>query len=249
MAAIVVEFNLPGMTVEQYDRVIADLEKAGSGAPDGRSFHVAAASGVRRIFLPLAASLLFSLAPPMSPLSAEEPGSEPDRSFRIHILDCDWPSTLDGYTTEEVWPQLEKCMTKPALFVVETTDVDSYCWDLHYIELTPQASSRLRAALGDEWVRFGGSNQGFVATLGEERLYGGTFYEEFGAAAIQFPVIHLDRLEDRLGFRLRDGLVYRGSGTERIAVAAVKEYFASLDKLRCGPPEASDSFDPELSKP
>ncbi len=34
-------FDVPGMTQEQYDRVIADLEKAGEGAPKGRLFHLA----------------------------------------------------------------------------------------------------------------------------------------------------------------------------------------------------------------
>ena len=40
--AIVAEFNIPGMTAEQYDRTVQELEAKGAGAPEGRIFHVAA---------------------------------------------------------------------------------------------------------------------------------------------------------------------------------------------------------------
>ncbi len=40
--AIVVEFNVPGMTAEQYDRVVQKLEETGMGSPEGRRYHVAA---------------------------------------------------------------------------------------------------------------------------------------------------------------------------------------------------------------
>ena len=42
--AIVVEFNLPGMTAAQYDSVLKELENKGVGSPDGRVCHVAAPS-------------------------------------------------------------------------------------------------------------------------------------------------------------------------------------------------------------
>ena len=42
--AIVVEFNLAGMTATQYDGIIKDLESKGAGSPDGRMSHVAAPS-------------------------------------------------------------------------------------------------------------------------------------------------------------------------------------------------------------
>lgn len=40
--ALIFEFNIPGMTAEQYDRVIEELEASGAGAPEGRTYHVAA---------------------------------------------------------------------------------------------------------------------------------------------------------------------------------------------------------------
>ncbi len=40
--AIVAEFNIPGMTADQYDRTVQELEAKGAGAPEGRIFHVAA---------------------------------------------------------------------------------------------------------------------------------------------------------------------------------------------------------------
>ena len=42
--AIVVEFNVPGMTATEYDSVLAELENKGVGSPDGRVYHVAAPS-------------------------------------------------------------------------------------------------------------------------------------------------------------------------------------------------------------
>ena len=43
--AITAIFELPGMTQQQYDRVVRDLTANGLGAPDGRLHHVASASG------------------------------------------------------------------------------------------------------------------------------------------------------------------------------------------------------------
>ncbi len=42
--AIVVEFNVPGMTAAEYDTVLSRLESKGVGSPDGRVYHVAAPS-------------------------------------------------------------------------------------------------------------------------------------------------------------------------------------------------------------
>lgn len=39
--AIVAHFEIPGMTVEQYEQTLKDLEEAGLGSPDGRIYHVA----------------------------------------------------------------------------------------------------------------------------------------------------------------------------------------------------------------
>jgi hypothetical protein len=40
--ALVAIFDVPGMTAEQYDQTVRELEKAGLGNPDGRLYHVAA---------------------------------------------------------------------------------------------------------------------------------------------------------------------------------------------------------------
>ena len=42
--AIAAVFNIPGMTQQQYDQVIKDLEAKGAGNPDGRLYHVASLS-------------------------------------------------------------------------------------------------------------------------------------------------------------------------------------------------------------
>ena len=41
--SIVAVFNVPGMTAQQYDKTIKELEAAGQGKPKGRLYHVAAA--------------------------------------------------------------------------------------------------------------------------------------------------------------------------------------------------------------
>ena len=43
--AITTVFELPGMTQQQYDQVLRNLEANGLGAPNGRLYHVASASG------------------------------------------------------------------------------------------------------------------------------------------------------------------------------------------------------------
>ena len=41
--AIIAIFDVPGMTANQYDQVMQNLENAGAGAPKGRLNHMAAA--------------------------------------------------------------------------------------------------------------------------------------------------------------------------------------------------------------
>jgi hypothetical protein len=41
MSAIVIVFDMPGMTSEKYDKVMEDLKAAGAGSPKGRLHHVA----------------------------------------------------------------------------------------------------------------------------------------------------------------------------------------------------------------
>lgn len=41
MSAIAAVIDIPGMTAQQYDQTVKDLEAAGAGAPKGRLHHVA----------------------------------------------------------------------------------------------------------------------------------------------------------------------------------------------------------------
>lgn len=43
--AIAAIFEIQGMTAEQYDRTVKDLEAAGLGAPDGRIDHISCNTG------------------------------------------------------------------------------------------------------------------------------------------------------------------------------------------------------------
>lgn len=41
MQKVIAQFNVPGMTAQQYDNVMADLQNAGQGNPASRLSHVA----------------------------------------------------------------------------------------------------------------------------------------------------------------------------------------------------------------
>lgn len=43
--AVFVIFNVPGMTEDQYDQIIRDLERQDAGAPEGRLYHAAGPTG------------------------------------------------------------------------------------------------------------------------------------------------------------------------------------------------------------
>ncbi len=79
----------------------------------------------RQLIARLTACWLIAFAA-LTPATAGEPASDPDRSFRIQILDCRWPGDVTGYTNQAARPQLEACARKQPLFVIETADVESY---------------------------------------------------------------------------------------------------------------------------
>ncbi|MEJ7913850.1 MAG: hypothetical protein WKF70_11895 [Chitinophagaceae bacterium] len=46
MKKIVAQFSTPGMTAQQYDQAVEDLEAAGKGKPSGRLYHVVAQQAI-----------------------------------------------------------------------------------------------------------------------------------------------------------------------------------------------------------
>ena len=109
--------------------------------------------------------------------------------FRLHVLTLVWTDLRHRYRMDEVWPELACADLRNPAFVFTETDLRAYDWDHQEIWLNQPAIDRFVHARPDQrsWSI---PAHAFVVTLGEERLYGGVFYDEHGAAAIRFPVIH-----------------------------------------------------------
>ena len=128
-------------------------------------------------------------------------------TFQLHVLRLHWRDLGTPYTMKHLWPQLANADLHQAAFVFAASDIDTYDWKHQEMWLTPDATKRLGRTAADSLVR-NALGQAFVVTLDGQRLYGGLFYSEGGAAAIRFPVIHalgepvaLLRIRPRLGPR------------------------------------------------
>jgi len=145
--------------------------------------------------------------------------------FAIHVLRQRWVELGFKYTRDGVWPVLARAELGGALLALRESDFDVYDWDRHEAWLSEDGAGRLvRAWTDDPHAVLG---RAFVVTLDAERLYGGVFYVEGGAAALQFPVIHL------LGTPVR-GLRIRPSQGKTCddAVPAAEEYCRAIADSR-----------------
>lgn len=110
--------------------------------------------------------------------------------MQLHVLPQLWPDLGLRYSMAESWPVLSKIDLTQSPLVFDAADIHIYDWAHQEIWLTESCIQRMRdsnafALLNDAVGR------GFVVTLEGERLYGGLFYPEYGAAGIRFPVIHV----------------------------------------------------------
>ena len=90
---------------------------------------------------------------------------------------------------QDVWPQLVDVDLSRAQFVFTASDLRAYDWDRQEIWLNEPAITRVARAQADKLLLHA-AGAVFVVTLHQERLYGGVFYDQGGAAGIQFPVMH-----------------------------------------------------------
>ena len=105
------------------------------------------------------------------------------------MLALTWLELAPRYKMADVWPQLDRVDLLHAPFVFTAADMRAYDWDHQEIWLNESAMLRIGRAQADRLL-LDPVGRAFVVTLGDERLYGGVFYYEGGAAGIQFPVIH-----------------------------------------------------------
>ena len=154
----------------------------------------------------------------------------PTCAFQIELYECYW-HLLGGYTVKEFEDRLKKCTAGKKPLVVGSADIVSYDWTDQKVTLTADATTRLLASLPKDWVRSHGGNMAFVVTLKGAWLYAGVFYNEMGAAAIAFPVIHIDQANGQLTFRIKPGLNNLGSWAP-IKQDKIKECFRGVGKLQ-----------------
>jgi hypothetical protein len=109
--------------------------------------------------------------------------------FQLHVLALTWLDLKPRYRMQDVWTQLAQVDLGEAPFVFTDADLRAYDWDHQEIWLNEGAMTRIARTQADRLL-LDPIGRAFVVTLDRERLYGGVFYYEGGAAGIQFPVIH-----------------------------------------------------------
>ena len=131
------------------------------------------------------------------------------------------------------WPDYLQQVSLGEVFI-DDTDVEVYIWTRLLFLLTGQASQRLQADRPRETI--------FVATLGQERLYGGLILPFCSARAVDFPVIVLLPEGEREGLHIYPRFPSTVFGADllpaallkRIKVEKVGRHFLALHKLRTG---------------
>lgn len=120
-------------------------------------------------------------------LQSSSPSRQP---LQIHILPLTWTDLKYRYTYSEVWPTLREADLGTSLLVLSPPDFQAYDWTHHELWLRADTVDRLQATGLNQLFREA-ADHAFVVTLEGQRMYGGLFYYEGGAAAIRFPVIHV----------------------------------------------------------
>jgi len=126
--------------------------------------------------------------------------------LQLHVLNLDWSDLGFRYTTQDVWPVLTSADLAQRRLLLEEPDIRTYDWDHQEVWLSDPAIRRLVQCAADKLLR-NAVGQAFVVTLDDDRLYGGLFYDQGGAAAIRFPVIHALG-EPTIVLRIRPALGY-----------------------------------------
>jgi len=183
--------------------------------------------------------LAVALGDGAGPCSGSSPPAD-EAEFHFYVLgpECQWPRLL-GYTAEEFWPRIVKCPLDQARVVLDTGDIESYDWQAHELLLTPDGSRRF-LAMGlsleaDFLAELESTGTAFVVSVGRDFQYAGVFYVPEGAAAIRFPVCHLESRGQQVLFRLHNcqGTEYGVICTDdHIGTPPIKQALAATGKLR-----------------
>jgi hypothetical protein len=118
-----------------------------------------------------------SVPHPVTPLQPAADAHE--NEFAIHLVGQSITAAqLIGSSINEVALEGSPILTQ--------SDIVAYDWDTHQMELTSGAYEKL-AGLEDRTVSEGGL--GFVACVGDERIYTGAFWSSLSSAVFPGPVI------------------------------------------------------------
>jgi hypothetical protein len=162
-------------------------------------------------------------------------------AFQLHVLPLRWTDLGYRYTMPEVWPQLAQADLSQAEFVFDESDIRAYDWEHQEIWLAHATVVRLARTRTDRLLR-DAIGRAFVATLARDRLYGGLFYNEGGAAAIRFPVIHalgepisVLRIRPALGHGWTPDEPYLAAQCAAIANPVLADWLAQEELIRSIP--------------
>lgn len=132
---------------------------------------------------------------------------------RFAISICESRGGIPGYTYEELEAHYGSCTAATGYYTLTERDVELYRVPAApdgrvELELTAAASAALRLRAGDRDVGWVFGEDPFAVALDGARLFLGLDYFIGGAAALQFPVLHVQDEAGRIWLRIGE---YQGS--------------------------------------
>lgn len=161
---------------------------------------------------------------------------------RLAICFCGDGYGIPGYTYADLEARHGSCGAGPCLATVTERDVETYVAGRDpdgrvELELTAAASEELRARSPGGAVADLFGEGPFAVSLDGRRLYLGLCYFRGGAAALRFPVMHVEDEDGRVRLRVGDvqGRWVMGAGGDtedlaRMDPAELRALFAGLGK-------------------
>jgi hypothetical protein len=164
--------------------------------------------------------------------STREAEASVGRRFALYFFEA---PRVSAYDYDSLWSAVEDLDRSTALFVLRDEDVQAYevgQWPSTCVTLRiASEAARQLAAVQDRLLE-----SPILATLDASPLYGATEYARHGAAAIQRPVVHLDRLSEREVSICGALLAIAGrDDAERIDRMELREHFHARGVLRLSP--------------
>jgi hypothetical protein len=143
----------------------------------------------------------------LSPGCSAKQASSPRQvhSFEIAFVKSDEMNSPPGlgHTVETSWPILRRAYPAGVIYRITVDDIETYDWMEQTITLTGRGSAALAQVIYEDgkpgWIRV----HPFVVVLDGTPLYGGLIWFAGSAMVIDFPVIYLGTLDDRITLTIR----------------------------------------------